>query len=234
VARILRISGFSLFGGRERDLDPFWGKFVPVYPRSGNLYDRLDMPSILHNETHSVALYAGGGDSLGQRLAATLANHPEYIKETHAIGIIADADNNTPDSVSARYHSALQSVLPGFPRLPGVVVAGSQRLGVYVLPDNAATGVLDHMLIECGRVVYPDMLAAAQTYVDGADAEHKHGWKPFDEQKATVAAVASILKPGKTNTVTISDNDWISERTLANVPSLRELHGFLRGLLDIH
>jgi hypothetical protein len=58
-------------------------------------------------------------------------------------------------------------------------------------------------------------------------------WGPFDQEKATIATVASVLKPGKTNTTSISDNDWVCKETIKTVPELRQFVDFLRELLEI-
>ena len=57
--------------------------------------------------------------------------------------------------------------------------------------------------------------------------------KLFDDKKALIATVVSVLKPGKTNTVSINDNDWISHRTIEEVESLKQLQTFLMELLDL-
>lgn len=58
-------------------------------------------------------------------------------------------------------------------------------------------------------------------------------WGPFSEQKARVAATVSVLQPGKTNTVSIVEDEWISPATLAAVPRLAQFAGFLRELLAL-
>ena len=56
---------------------------------------------------------------------------------------------------------------------------------------------------------------------------------PFGELMATIATVVSVFKPGKTNTVSISDNAWISSETQNQIPELRNLSNFLAQLLDL-
>lgn len=55
-------------------------------------------------------------------------------------------------------------------------------------------------------------------------------WAPFDEQKAIIASVASLLKPGKTNTASLADNLWVGAQT-QHLPKLAELLRFLRALV---
>lgn len=109
------------------------------------------------------------------------------------------------------------------------------RLGVYILPNNSDQGVLDTLLCACGEVAYPVYMERAKSYISQFSEEEVRqiGWKPFDKEKATVATIASILKPGKTNTVSIADNAWISTQTEQLVSSLQNLTIFLRKLLSI-
>jgi hypothetical protein len=61
ISRLLQLAGFEKFNGIAKDLDPFWEGFIPKFPKNGKLYARMDMPSILTSQTHSVAIYCGEG-----------------------------------------------------------------------------------------------------------------------------------------------------------------------------
>src|SRR5262249_17485277 len=94
VTRILEISGFKKFQGEYNELDLFWDDMIPTYPRPdthskkrrralsgerrGQLYARMNMPSILTAETHSVAIYAGGGSSLVGNIIDIIDAYPQY------------------------------------------------------------------------------------------------------------------------------------------------------------
>jgi hypothetical protein len=107
------------------------------------------------------------------------------------------------------------------------------RTGIYVLPDNQQQGVLDNLLCECGNVVYPEVMNCGLAYLNGLSEEHKNHWGPFDDKKALVATVVSVLKPGKTNTTSIADNNWVSEQTQQQVPALANFIEFLSQLLEV-
>ncbi len=234
VGKILKLLNFKEFDGKESNLDSFWAKFRPIYPKKGgNLYERLDMPSIFFTDTLSVAIYAGGGSNLSPRLFAILANHPPYQKQIAAFGIIADADQDSPNNIAKKYSKDFQVYFPKFPTVGGNVDLGYPRTGIYVLPDNAQQGVLENVLCSSGDYAYPLHMAKARSYLDEFNAEHKRKWKPFDDRKALIATVVSVLKPGKTNTVSIKDNDWISQDTLSNVPALENFVTFIKKLLDL-
>ncbi len=238
LAKVLR----ELFGfykcENQDNLDNLWRKFIPVYPpRTGRLHIRLDMPSILYTDTLSVAIYAGEGSRLVDNLKDKLADI-DYLNELSAFSIVADADKQAPAEVAKKYHEGLREYFPDFPfevGKAGTVTGNRPRLGLYILPNNSDQGVLDTLLCECGEVAYPLYMERAKSYISQFSEEEirKIGWKPFDKEKSTVATIASILKPGKTNTVSIADNAWVSPQTEQQVSSLQSLTVFLRELLSI-
>ncbi len=61
----------------------------------------------------------------------------------------------------------------------------------------------------------------------------KHLRKPIPREKAVVGCIVGVLKPGKTNTVSIADDDWVCERTIRNVDEVSSLHNFVKTLLEI-
>ena len=242
LSRILcKLLGFSKFDGKMSELDNFWRKFIPNYPKGGNLYDRLDMPQILYNDNFSIAIYVGGGSDLIKNLKAKLSDID--ISTFFAFAIVADADNNTPNEVAKKYHKDFKEYFPHFPTevtQSGNVTEGSPELetkaGIYILPDNSQPGVLDTLICDCGELVYPEYMQRAKEYIDKFSEEERKEkplkWKPFDQQKAIIATVASVLQPGMTNTVTIKCDDWISIET-AEIPAIKNFTEFLRNLLKL-
>jgi len=239
TGKVLKLLGLKDFGeelkGLESQLDPFWRKFIPVYPKKGNLYKRLDMPSLLFNDTISVAIYAGEGSNLVTNLDDILFANSEYQTNLAAFGIVADCDKSTPDRIVATYSKKFRSYFPNFPVNPGVVDTNSPRTGIYVLPDNQQQGVLDTLLCECGQIAYPVYMEKASSYLNEFSESDRKSlkWKNFDPEKALVATVVSVLKPGKTNTTSIADNNWVSEQTQQQVPALANFIEFLRQLLEV-
>ena len=233
LAKILRKSlGFTAFKDGEDDLDDLWRKFIPVYPpKSGKFHVSLNLPSILHTDKVSVAIYVGGGSSLTQSLSVILSNLD--CSQLSSFGIVADSDKKLPEQVAVTYSTAFKEFFPEFFSTPGEVAGESFRSGIYVLPDNTSEGVLETLLCKCGEVAYPDYMKRASSYINSFSAEEikKLKWKPYDREKATIATVASVLKPGKTNTVSISDNKWICQQTTDSVPELFALTDFLKKLL---
>jgi hypothetical protein len=239
TGKVLKLLGFKDFReelkGLKSDLDPFWRKFIPVYPKKGNLYTRLNMPSVLFNDTTSVAIYAGEGSNLVTNLDDILFANSEYQTNLAALGIVADCDKSTPDRIVEPYANKFRSYFPNFPDRPGVVNTNSPRTGVYVLPDNASPGVLDTLVCECGQIAYPVYMEKASSYLNEFSESDRKSlkWKNFDREKALVATVVSVLKPGKTNTTSIADNNWVSEQTKKQVPALANFIEFLNQLLEV-
>lgn len=240
AGKVLKLLGFQDFReklkGLESELDPFWRKFIPTYPKKGGkLYDRLSMPSILFTDAISVALYAGEGSHLITNLDDIIATNFEYQKKLTAFGIIADADKDIPDSIVSKYSNRFRNYFPNFPERAGHVDGSSTRTGIYVLPDNVSQGVLDSLLCSCGEVAYPAYMERARSYLTAFSEEERKSlkWTNFDREKALVATVVSVLKPGKTNTVSIADNKWVSEQTQGEVPALGNFMEFLRQLLEV-
>ncbi|MDY6781367.1 MAG: DUF3226 domain-containing protein [Cyanobacteriota bacterium] len=236
VKKVLKLLKFKSFDGKESNLDNFWRKLIPRYPKKGNLYKRLDMPSIAFTETHSVAIYAGEGSNLTTNLDDILLNHTEYQTALTAFGVIADADKESPAEVTQNYSNYLKEHFSNFPDKPGMINSASTRTGIYILPDNKNSGVLDTLLCSCGEIAYPEFWERATSYLDRfSDDERKSlKWKPFAREKALVATVVSVLKPGKTNTASLADNNWVSQETRAKVSELNQFVKFIEDLLELN
>ncbi|MEC4885452.1 MAG: DUF3226 domain-containing protein [Scytonema sp. PMC 1070.18] len=240
LSRILRkLLGFSEFNGTKSELEPLWRKFIPQYPtKTGKLYTRLPMPSILYTDSLSVAIYVGEGSNLIENLADKLTDISDYSNALFAFAIVVDADKNSPAEVAQEYHNGLKDYFSDFPSAAnknGTVVETLPRLGLYILPNNQDRGVLDTLICACGEVAYPEYMNRAISYINQfSDEEIKQiKWKPFDRDKAIVATVTSVLKPGKTNTTSIKDDQWVSLKTEQQVSELRNLTDFLKKLLNL-
>lgn len=91
-----------------------------------------------------------------------------------------------------------------------------------VLPDNERQGTLEDLLLACGERAYPDLYPKATAFVESAaielaklpSREREEFAKAAGPNKATVAAMAALLKPGKSIQVSIQDNAWLSSATL--------------------
>ncbi len=209
LKRILcKLLVFSEWNKKLDTLDPLWRKFIPTYPVKGDYYKRLDMPSILYRDDLSVAIYLGEGGNLTKNLNLKFSDLD--INDFSAFAIIVDADKDIPNEKAKEYCDKLKEYFPNFPNLAIALVKGSPNLGIYILPNNSDQGVLDTLLCKCGEFAYRVHMQRAKDYINQFSSQETKHWKPFDTEKATIATVVSVLKPGKTNTVSIADNEWIS------------------------
>ena len=232
ITRLLQLAGFEKFKGKTKELDPFWEGFIPKYPKGGNLYTRMDMPTILTSPTHSVAIYCGEGSNLVKNIILIVTNYPRYAQEIHAFGLIVDADEKQPHALAKKRAKELQTSFPTLSEVPDVVSAGTPRTGIYVLPDNKRSGVLDSILVDCAAVTYPDHKIGASRFLNGLDSKHTQHLNAGARDKAVVACITSIIRPGQTNTSSIAQDNWITEKTITN-KDIVSLRHFLRELLEL-
>jgi hypothetical protein len=233
VGKLLEMRGFTKFDGQHKNIDPFWQKFIPSYPLRGRLYARLDMPSIFVSHTHSVAVYQGEGSNLCPNLIDKMGTHQPYTRDIHAFGLIIDADDHAPNQIAKEKADKVRALFPLFPEIAGAVMIGKPRTGIYVLPDNAKSGVLESILVKCASVTYTDVKAGAEQFIESIDAVRKSRWRPFDSEKALIACIVSILRPGMSNTSSIAQDEWVCNATVSNVNEVAQLSTFLEKLLGL-
>lgn len=240
VGRLLRPFGLR----RVRlisDLDPFWTDLVPgTFPHSGDLLKRVPVPTFFADETHSVAVDSAIGDS---RIAQTVQESLVYISTVQltGIGLILDAD--AQDSPSDRFRSvkdrlAQLGVSLALPDAPGQILKGAPRSGMFILPDNAAAGTLEDLLLECAALAYPQLLQGAKAFVRDVDVavltreDRREFERPAGRDKAIVNSIGSVLKPGKSIQVSIQDNRWVGEHALS-IARIQAMQTFLAELLEL-
>lgn len=246
IGRLLKMLGLkdfaSEFGGELAFLDNFWRGFVPTSPPL-KLYERSSMPSIFSSQAQSisVAIYQGEGSNLIPNLIATISNYRlgktnrrPYIQDIDAFGLIIDADTHDPGALAKDKADQLRVLYPAISQVPGTITEGTPRTGIYVLPDNRRRGTLDSVLVDCASVIFRDHRSGAEQFLSGLADGHKRHWrKPFGEQKALVASIVSVLRPGMANTPSIAQDKWICDETVQSVAELGSLYQFLKTLLDL-
>lgn len=246
-ARLLKPMGFGRIQQHEilKERLPYWLPLVPgKWPQKGDLLARHPVPVFFSkSDKQSVAIInAVGLSKLATRLGIDLANLSIL---PDAIGIILDADDvGVPQKRHVELIKAIK-VRPEpeaaeltFPENPGIVATGHPRCGVFVMPDNAAVGTLEDLLIEVGSQAYPELKQAAADYVgcinavEGLTADDLIEFsKPAGQKKALVAAMSAVLKPGKAIQVSIQDNRWLEGPTL-ELPRIMKIQSFLNELMS--
>lgn len=252
AARLLHVRGFQRIS-KHTDLKqryPLWKNLVPTkFPHDDDLQKRMPVPVFFGNATHSIAIVSAGGDS---RLAKAIMDSLDNLEEPDAgdrvvgVGLLIDADMDKTKSALMRFEK-LRSELDKerlrfgvtFPTSPGIVMQGMPRAGIFVLPDNANPGTLEKLLLQCADDVYPDVKTAALNYLSSAqqakelkERDLKELHKPAGFDKATVACIASVLKPGKAVQTSLQDNRWLDE-PLARLPGVVAVQRFLFDVFDL-
>ncbi len=227
-------------------LDPTWVPLVPrnFPPDNDDLLRRVPVPTFFASATHAVAIHSAIGDSqLVRTLTQTLGAFPDLAARLASAAIFLDADNDKRTSLAQRFatvRAGMQNLGLVVPDIPGQIHAGKPNCGIFIFPDNSSLGTLEDLLLDAAQHVYPALHASSVRHVRSSteDRSWAHGSdlkeidKPAGANKATVAAMASILKPGKAIQTSIQDNRWLAPEVLA-LPRIHSFAQFLAGLLEL-
>lgn len=216
-------------------LDSFWEPLVPkTFPINDDLMKRVPVPVFLQNSELSVALHSAIGITrLSNTIEESLAIIP--VSEIFGLGIFLDADDiETPQERFDKLKAELFPLGLSLPSTLGEVmkVKGSPNCGIFIAPNNNDSGTLEDILLQCANLNYPNLLYLSTNYVSSIDTNQltsndlKDLNKPAGKNKALISVISSILRPGKTLQVSIQDNRWIDEKTMA-LDSLKLVKKFL-------
>lgn len=237
IGRLLGAEGLRRIQLLQR-LDPYWHPLVPRgFPIDGDLLRRVPVPVFFANADVSVAVHSAGGiTKLG---SAAKAAFLALDDEPHGFGVVLDADDVEPAVRWREVVATLPEVDAGTG--PGIVGTGRPRAGIFILPDNDRKGSLEDLLIDCGELAYPQLMASARNWVNGISPDDRSIFldpadstdfaKPTGRAKAIVGSVASILRPGKAIQVSIQDNRWLRDDTALRSPSVSALRAFLQAII---
>jgi hypothetical protein len=202
-------------------LDLFWKPLVPrTFPVDDNLMKRVPVPVFLQSTELSVALHSAIGIT---RLSNMIEENLALIESSQIFGIGLFLDADEVQSPQDRFNNLIGKLTPiglSLPSVPGEVMQGSPRIGVFIAPNNSKSGTLEDILLSCAQENYPNLLDLSKSYVSSIDANKlnqddlRELNKPAGRNKAIISSVSSILKPGKTLQVSIQDNRWIDEQTM--------------------
>ncbi|MRG94097.1 DUF3226 domain-containing protein [Polyangium spumosum] len=244
VARLLKPLGLKRVQ-KQPEVDPYWRRLIPTSfppPPDLDLLRRVSVPFFFQNTEVSLAIHAATGES---RIAQTIEESLTELRPSPAsIGVVLDADQKaTPRDRFAELKAKLaasKDAPVALPDEPGEITPGPPRTGVFVLPDNHQPGTLEDLLLEGAATSYPSLLVAAHALVAGVnpkDAAFNRDdmadfTKPAGRNKATVACIAGVLRPGKAVQVSIQDNRWL-EGASCELPRIKAVRVFLYELLGI-
>jgi hypothetical protein len=227
LGKVLAVQWSASRVRRRSDLDEVLGRWVSSFKwPPGEHIDRLAVPA---PHIYRVALdllvalrNAGGADNISGMLEDDLDALSRYSAVPGAIGILLDNDDRSAEGAFMRLRDAIDGFNLPAPSSLGEVVAGPPRVGVFALPAPGIPGTLEDLLIALGDVAYPELSAAARAYADEwrrrADADpDAEDWRELRKtagtKKATIGAMAAILKPGTPSQVSLEANRWVSEQT---------------------
>ncbi|MBJ7900726.1 MAG: hypothetical protein GC158_12595 [Cyanobacteria bacterium RI_101] len=226
---------------KKEKLDPYWYPLIPTsFPIDGDLMKRAPVPLFLQSADLSIALQSANGiqrvtDSIEETLALI------DINQIFGLAIFLDADSQeTPQDRFEEIKMLLSAKLPTitWPNLPGEVTETLPKRGVFIAPNNLNQGTLEDILLECAQENYPTLLTLASAYIhkiplnDLTTEDLKELCKTAGKNKAIIASIAGVLKPGKALQVTIQDNRWVDEKT-RSLPTLQTLVSFLKKITGL-
>jgi len=221
-----RVIQFSL-------LDPFWKPLVPpTFPVDDDLAKRVPVPVFLENTQLSVALHSAIGIT---RISGTIEENLAIIPASKVFGIGIFLDADAAESPQKRFNKLITDLSSRGLSLPstlGEITKSSPRCGIFIAPNNCDSGTLEDILLECAKINYPNLLALSKNYISSIDrnqltnSDLKELNKPAGQNKALVSNISSILKPGRTLQVSIQDNRWVDEKTMA-LDSIKLIKKFL-------
>lgn len=203
--------------------------------KQGDFHKRTVVPSFFEEAEVSVAVHNAGG----------IGNLPSFLEESlkvlggvqalSAVGVLLDAD--TDESPAQRFAQLKRDTPPlGLLRTLGEVeeIEGVRR-GVFALPNNCDPGALETVLLQCADAVYPDLANMAGRYIQ--EVKSDSAFLPYlsrrsDESKAIIGAMANVFRPGKSNEVSLQDQEWISSKS-ASVEGVQLFDSFLEALLGL-
>lgn len=214
------------FRARGHDGVPFW---------------QLFKPSCLTSDSHSIVIERAAGNraKFGRTLIGTGSLLDGGLGSLHCVGLLPDADSDAHASFASAIQALRAANLPA-PVKSGEIVDGTPRTGILVLPGGNAHGGLEELLLDCAKVIYPDLFIGAQTFVGSvaiaspiySPEDMREMGTPQGPKKAVVGSIASVLKPGSTVQLSIKRDRWISADSIAG-GRVAAVFGFLKVMCGI-
>lgn len=243
IEKNLKLLGVNTAIKRYEDLHSLWKKFIPdKFPFKEDNLDRITpIPSFFENSEVSIAIKSAGGD---EELFPTLIEmlevlDMEELDKIEAVMVVLDADTKGPrvkvENLINKSTSSedIKIMMDNEGRMWIQTIVKNIELQTYAFPNNDGNGNLEDLLVEIAGYAYPDLLTDAVAYVSDVDEKYKKVKNSSGKNKAIIGCITNILKPGKANQVSISDNDWISNLTINECKNVEKLHlqikSFLRG-----
>lgn len=245
IGHIIKHNKWGVHVKNRNDVSKVWNSTIPErFPFNGDVLDRITpVPDFYEGDNLSVAIKTSGGDSkMAGIVADTLAFMEIKVHDAlDGVLVVLDADAKSASDKIRHFLDELNSN-PSVEVNKGKISVLKPKspvkfnLSCYCFPDNVGPGTIEDILIECGKIQYPEWIKLSEAYVDEAV---KAGYKEADitkvsnRKKAIVGCVTNIMKPAKAIQTSISDNKWITGATISSVKNLIALEDALKNFLEM-
>jgi hypothetical protein len=161
-----------------------------------------------------------------------------------SVGIVLDSDEESSSERFTEACSLFKKAMSErfdieFPtpfKVDAVAAAPQRQFGVFVVPGGGRRGTLEDVLLPLGRTRFPKLFERAEGFVQGCIrdavpevADGRELRKPKGQDKATISAAVSLLKPGKNVNASLQDNDWLPDDPENS--QIASLNTFLKDLI---
>lgn len=172
-----------------------------------------------HLEIDDIQLEGVGGKYQFRHKIPALIKIPGFSEIT-SLGIIRDADEDVENAFRSISDLVRRNNLTP-PNNPNEFSDANPRVGIFLMPDNANTGMLEDLCLHC--IEDPQINPCIDNYISCIE---EHGYKPGNLSKAKsqvyLAAMSEIA-----NSVGVGAQKGYWD---FNSPSLSQLIDFLKGI----
>lgn len=238
LEKLLQLNGVDEKIRNENSLPEVWKHTIPTrYPFSADRLERITpIPSFVKNSEVSVAIKNASSDVEIMHVLQQTLHLMEFreVDMLSGIMLICDADNLETDKKIHKilaYREEKEDFLLDEKAMELNVLVKKIPLYTFVFPDNNSKGNLENLLLQTAEVEYPELLRLATEYVEKASEIYTELKKEQKSKKAKVGCIANVMKPGKANQVSISDDNWVSQRTLKECSMLQMLNKSLKEMI---
>ena len=251
IGKCLEVLGYKKF---EKELSVFhgridlecWKELIKRPDPSQDIksekkyYDHVYKTAFYTSDNSSIAIYPARGSRLKSKKITgipfylrSLINNDDLPK-LDSLAIIGDADSKPPDKTVQEFTDSFGEFGFALPKHAGEFAQKEYKVGVYVFPNNNCRGILEYILIECGRKRYPELISQAEEFTQtlrNQGIKHK-SLRGYRKLKTHVALTASVLRPGDNNEMTLIHDEWVSDAT-KDIESVKQFLDFLTTLLEV-
>lgn len=246
IGKVLKTLNFSQIKAIS-EISECWKKILPTkYPFNEDNLDRVSpVPDfyVSSDNSISVAIKSTGGDSkLIEELDLILISlERKELKQIKGVSIFLDADDKDADTRIENLYkfidkdSDITFKSDAFKNKVGDINGVDMKANIFIFPNNHEMGTLEDLLIEIGQKEYPDLIKKAINFVDSIPKEYESKLlKGSKKKKSIIGIVSNILKPGKANQITISDDKWITLEKRESCQSLSKLYDNIIEFIDFN